>query len=94
MIDLPPAQVVVRCEEINVSGSFFRNKRTHFPFAPILLHRVLIDLAFGSCSEVPFVPEEVLERQAHPWSLPLPSPVQDLLEDRQGHGCSQDRPRC
>merc|ERR1712093_562045 len=44
-------------------------------------------------AEVPFVLEEVLERQAHPWSLPLPSPVQDLLEDRQGHGCSQDRPR-
>merc|ERR1711993_19404 len=44
-------------------------------------------------AEVSRLPEEALQREAQPWSLPLQGSLQDLLENCQRDDSSQDRER-
>lgn len=98
--------VVVRCEALNISGEFFRAKRTssitlagglanpHKPPEPenaSVQGRADIPHLY---SQVPCLSPKDDPIQPHSrWSLPFPRPSPYLLQDSPRHGATQDPSR-
>jgi large subunit ribosomal protein L13Ae len=72
--------VVVRCEELNVSGSLFRNKRNMQHRVDQCNHVVLI---FNS--QIPRVPEPKNQHQSAQGPLPFQSPFSDFVQGYPRH---------
>ena len=83
--------VVVRCEEINISGSFFRNKVRRLAIQA----RVIDNEREGICAAaVPQLPAQTPHRQPEKvWPIPPPRTFEDPLQGHSRHGSSQDCPR-
>ena len=84
--------VVVRCEEINISGSFFRNKvRARFRVTLYLCILLKFDVKIAALPQLPTQtpyrqPEEV-------WPIPPPCTIQDSLQGDPRYDSPQDTPR-
>lgn len=80
--------MIVRCEEMNISGSFYRNK----------CKAQVLDVRRGNLcvvhfSEVSEVPEVAMQRQPQTRALPLPCAESHLLPHGARHDPSQDQER-
>ena len=87
--------VVVRCEEINISGSFFRNK-VHIPRTEIREPerlKTLFWLLFAA--SLPQLPPQTPHREPQKVGpLPPPSTLEDPLSCHSWYGPPQNRARC
>jgi hypothetical protein len=84
--------VVVRCEEVNISGSFFRNK-VRIPMSmPYPRSRNAI---LARCvAPLPQLPPQATHCQPEKvWTIPSPRAVEDPLPRDPRHGPAQDSAR-
>lgn len=81
--------VVVRCEQLNISGEFFRAKRKSFCLQLGGDQRLIV-----TCSEVPSLPPQTDTIQPDTrWSMALPHTIQDVLANSPRHDPTQDGSR-
>ena len=84
--------VVVRCEEINISGSFFRNK-VHISFEVYKVNERSGNSLDGLLviAAVPQLPPQTSHCQSQKvGTIPSSRPIEDIVQGNPGHGSSQD----
>ena len=86
--------VVVRCEEINISGSFFRNKVRVALNRDLKTRRLNTLSASLSAASLPQLPPQTPYRESQKVGpLPPPGTLEDSLPCHSWHGSPQNRTR-